>query len=99
MKSIRQLLLLVLATALAISCNETDKESNVDDTGSKRKLPSGMTYSYDCLKKDSTDDSDTWEKADEIIGKLVTYNIDVSDEEQMKYGDTFLIESLKKNDF
>ncbi|RYD83262.1 MAG: hypothetical protein EOP53_01380, partial [Sphingobacteriales bacterium] len=40
-----------------------------------------------------------WGKADNLINKIATYDIDVSDEEQMKYGDTFLIESKKDKNF
>lgn len=88
----------VVIIATVVSCNFNDKGSE-DPTGSVRKLPANMEYSYDCLLKDSADHSDFLNKADEVIGKLVTYNIEVSDAEQMKYGDTFLIESLKKKDF
>jgi predicted Zn-dependent protease len=81
------------------SCNELSNNDNAgDDNGQGRKLPGKMKYSFDCLKTDSTE-SDFAEKADELIGKIVTINIDVSDEEQMKYGDTFLIESLKSKQF
>ena len=83
-----------------ISCNELTNESGDDNTtGSKRKLPKKMSYSYDCLKDDSSKVSDLWSKADNIINKVVTYDVEVTDEEQMRYGDTFLLESLKKKDF
>ncbi len=58
-----------------------------------------MKYSYDCLKSDSNKISDVWSKADNLLNKLATYDIEVSDEEQMRYGDTFLIESLKDKNF
>ncbi|MFT3979114.1 MAG: M48 family metallopeptidase [Ferruginibacter sp.] len=98
MKSFQRILLLFIGIAVFISCSDTGNRNN-DDTGSVRKLPADMDYSYECLLKYSNDHSDLLNKADEVIGSIVTYNIDVSDEEQMKYGDTFLIESLKKNDF
>lgn len=82
-----------------ISCNEFGSDADNTTEGSKRKLPEKMTYSYDCLQEDSGKVSGIWSKADEIINKVVTYDIEVTDEEQMKYGDTFLIESLKKKDF
>lgn len=89
-------------TILAFSfmaCNEFDNKSGNEDTSEHgRKLPGNMKYSFDCLKTDSSE-SDFAEKADEFIGKLVTLNIDVSDEEQMKYGDTFLLESVKNKQF
>jgi predicted Zn-dependent protease len=86
---------------MLVSCNglTTDDSDNTNTEGSKRKLPKKMSYSYDCLKDDSSKISDIWSKADNIISKVVTYDIEVTDEEQMKYGDTFLIESLKKKDF
>ncbi|HRD59174.1 MAG TPA: M48 family metallopeptidase [Ferruginibacter sp.] len=98
MKPVQLFLGGLILFAFISSCNQTGNENTSDQSGTKRKLPSGITYSYECLK-DSGDDNNGWEKADEIINKLVTYNIDVSDEEQMRYGDTFLLESLKKNDF
>lgn len=97
MKYLNGLLLLFMF----VSCNlfSTDEIENTNPEGSKRKLPKKMSYTYDCLKEDSGKISDIWSKADNIISKVVTYDIEVTDEEQMKYGDTFLIESLKKKDF
>lgn len=86
--------LLPILALLFIGCNEFDNKQTTEDNDQGRKLPSNMKYSFDCLKADSTE-SDFVEKADEFIGKIVTLNIDVSDEEQMKYGDSFLIESVK----
>lgn len=96
MKNIAAFLLLFLF----ISCNERsgDKDEN-DLKGRKRNLPKNMSYSYDCLKADSNKVSDIWGKADNLINKIVTYDIEVTDEDQMKYGDTFLIESLKDKNF
>jgi predicted Zn-dependent protease len=92
-------LLLPMLAFIFISCNEFDnKTGDADNNDHGRKLPGKMKYSFDCLKTDSTE-SDFAEKADELIGKIVTLNIDVSDEEQMRYGDTFLIESVKNKQF
>lgn len=88
----------ILAFSL-MACNEFDNKTGNEDTSDHgRKLPGNMKYSFDCLKTDSSE-SDFAEKADEFIGKLVTLNIDVSDEEQMRYGDTFLLESVKNKQF
>lgn len=85
---------------IIISCNEFSGDK--DDSalkGKKRNLPKNMSYSYDCLKDDSSKISDIWGKADNIINKIATYDIEVTDEDQMKYGDTFLVESLKDKNF
>ncbi|MBC7934056.1 MAG: M48 family metalloprotease [Rhizobacter sp.] len=83
-----------------ISCSEfaSDKDGNALK-GKVRDLPKNMSYSYDCLKDDSSKVSDMWGKADNLINKVVTYDIEVTDEEQTKYGDTFLIESKKDKKF
>lgn len=91
--------LLFLLLTVLISCNElTDKDDN-SLKGKVRDLPGNMKYSYDCLKDDSSKVSDLWGKADNIINKVVTYDIEVTDEEQSRYGDTFLIESKKDKKF
>ena len=90
---------LFLLLTVLISCNElTDKDDN-SLKGKVRDLPGNMKYSYDCLKDDSSKVSDLWGKADNIINKVVTYDIEVTDEEQSRYGDTFLIESKKDKKF
>jgi len=91
--------LLFLLLTVLISCNElTDKDDN-SLKGKVRDLPGNMKYSYECLKDDSSKVSDLWGKADNIINKVVTYDIEVTDEEQSRYGDTFLIESKKDKKF
>lgn len=95
-----KLLLTFLSALLFLSCNEFNSDSRDTDAGGKgRKLPSKMVYSYDCLKSDSGKISDLWGKADNLINKVATYNIEVTDQEQMRFGDTFLIESLKDKNF
>lgn len=92
--------LFFLGATLLFSCNEMG--SGGDDNGQpgrERRLPSGMIYSFDCLKSDSNKVSDIWGKADALINKVATYNIEVSDQEQMRFGDTFLLESLKDKNF
>lgn len=85
---------------LFCSCNELNGNKNDDGLkGRERDLPKNMTYSYDCLKGDSSKISDIWSKADNLINKVATYDIEVTDEDQMKYGDTFLIESQKDKKF
>ncbi len=90
----------LLSGLCLLSCNEMG--SGNDETGqagSERRLPSKMVYSFDCLKADSNKVSDIWGKADAIISKVATYNIEVSDQEQMRFGDTFLMESRKDKNF
>src|SRR5688572_27449373 len=81
-----------------LSCNEFSTDSP-EGTGKTRKLPTKMIYSYDCLKSDSGKVSDFWGKADNLVTKVATFNIEVSDEEQMRFGDSFLIQSLKDKNF
>lgn len=95
-----RIILSYLPIFLLLSCNEFSSDSgDKADAGKGRKLPSKMTYSYDCLKSDSGKVSDIWGKADNLISKVATFNIEVSDEEQMRFGDTFLIESQKDKNF
>ncbi|RYY67901.1 MAG: hypothetical protein EOO13_13765 [Chitinophagaceae bacterium] len=89
----------LLPVFFGISCSELSSKNDDGLKGKERDLPRNMTYSYDCLKGDSSKVSDIWSKADNIINKVATYDIEVTDEEQMKYGDTFLIESLKDKNF
>lgn len=93
-----KILLPVVALWICISCSELS-DRNEGTKGKVRDLPANMSYNYDCLKEDSSDVSDFWGKADNIINKIATRNIDVTDQEQMKYGDTFLIESKKDKNF
>jgi predicted Zn-dependent protease len=96
-----KLLFLLLSSSLFLfSCNEPGSGGGDDGlAGRERRLPSKMVYSFDCLKSDSGKVSEIWGKADAIINKVATYNIEVSDQEQMRFGDTFLIESLKDKNF
>ena len=93
-------LLLLFLLFIFVSCDEFSSAAE-DSSGNnqKRKLPANMEYSYECLKEDSGQISDAWNKADDIVNKLVTFNIEVSDQDQMKFGDTFLIEALKDKNF
>lgn len=91
---------LIISVALFfVSCGELSGDKQDATKGKVRDLPKNMSYNYDCLKDDSSSVSDLWGKADNIINKIATYDIDVTDEEQMKYGDTFLIESMKDKKF
>ncbi len=90
---------LLLASLFIISCGELSGDKNKEIKGTVRDLPKNMRYQYDCLKDDSSSVADLWGKADNIINKIATYDIEVTDEEQVKYGDTFLIESMKDKKF
>ncbi len=93
-------ILLLFLLFIVVSCNDfsTSSEDSAS-TSQKRKLPANMQYSYECLKEDSSQISDAWNKADNIVNKLATFNIEVSDEDQMRFGDTFLIQALKDKNF
>lgn len=91
--------LLLLASLFILSCGELSGDKNKETKGTVRDLPKNMRYQYDCLKDDSSSVADLWGKADNIINKIATYDIEVTDEEQVKYGDTFLIESMKDKKF
>ena len=91
--------LLLLASPVILSCGELSGDKNKETKGTVRDLPKNMRYQYDCLKDDSSSVADLWGKADNIINKIATYDIEVTDEEQVKYGDTFLIESMKDKKF
>jgi predicted Zn-dependent protease len=91
---------LLFLVFLLFSCTEfSSNDANSPNAGNKRKLPAKMQYSYECLDVDSGKISDLWSKADNIISKVATFNIEVSDEDQMKFADTFLIEALKDKNF
>jgi predicted Zn-dependent protease len=95
-----KLFFLFCTSLFFLSCNESTSDNNNDGlAGRERRLPSKMVYSFDCLKDDSSKVSEIWGKADALINKVATYNIEVSDQEQMRFGDTFLIESLKDKNF
>ena len=83
-----------------ISCNGFfDNEPNVQLSGNERRLPDKMVYSYECLKADTNALSEKWVKADEILGKVTTFNIEVTDAEQVAFGEQFMIESKQDENF
>lgn len=90
---------LILALAF-FSCNEFS-ESSLDPVpdGTEKPLPTNMVYSYDCIKKDSGSISDVLSKADDLLGKVATFNIEVTDEEQNSFGEMFLDQSLQNENF
>lgn len=91
---------LFLFMVILFSCNEfSSTPEDSTNYGNERSLPKNMVYSYDCIKPDSGSLSGLLGKADNILGKVATFNIEVSDQEQMKFGDTFLIEALKDKNF
>jgi predicted Zn-dependent protease len=93
-------LFLFLSVSFLFSCDEFGSgEDGGAKTGRERKLPSKMVYSFDCLKSDSNKVSEIWGKADDLLSKVATFNIEVTDQEQMRFGDTFLVESLKDKNF
>lgn len=89
--------IIVLITALIISsCNYiSTTEDDTEISGKERKLPANMVYSYECLKADSGALSETWQKADDIISKVTTFNIEVTDQEQMDFGEQFMKEGIE----
>ena len=89
-----------MLTFCFFSCNEVS-ESRADEepTGNERSLPKNMVYSYDCIKKDSGSISDVLGKADDILGKVATFNIEVTDGEQNSFGEMFLNQSLQNENF
>ncbi|MEO5984398.1 MAG: M48 family metalloprotease [Ferruginibacter sp.] len=95
-----KLFLFFLITFFIVSsCNDFNATADTENSSDERKLPSNMTYSYECIKPDSGSLSGILGKADDLIGKVATFNIEVSDDEQNRFGDTFLIESLKNKNF
>lgn len=94
----KNVLVFIFIVCIINACRERS-HTGTDDTGTARKLPTDMQYSYDCLLKDSSDYTDVLQKADDVIGNLFTYNIEVSDEEQMRFGDSILQESITNKEF
>jgi predicted Zn-dependent protease len=87
---------LIIPALIISSCNYiSTSEENTELTGKERNLPTSMVYSYDCLKADSGAISEAWEKADNIIGKVATFNIKVTDQEQMEFGEQFMKEGIQ----
>lgn len=95
MKSLISIFLLLSLVA----CNENAQPSTTDDSAKGRPLPANMKYSYTCIDTDTSDISNILGKADKILNKVATFNISVTDEEQMLFGDTFLLESKKDKNF
>ncbi|HUS03114.1 MAG TPA: M48 family metallopeptidase [Chitinophagaceae bacterium] len=86
----------ILATLMITSCNYiSTSEEDTKLTGKERNLPANMVYSYECLKADSGAIPEAWEKADNILGKVVTFNITVTDQEQMDFGEQFMKEGIQ----
>lgn len=86
----------IIAALIITSCNYTStQEEDKKLPGKERNLPANMVYSYECLKADSGAISEAWEKADDFIGKLVTFNITVTDQEQMEFGEQFMKEGIE----
>ena len=90
----------IILLSIIASCNELiDSPEDTELTGKERNLPRNMVYSYDCLKEDSSTLSDVLGKADNIIGKVATFNIEVTDQEQVDFGEQFMKESIENRSF
>ncbi len=90
----------ILCSFILCSCNGFLENETADEiTGKERRLPKNMTYSYECLKADTNALSDTWAKADRLLGKVTTFNIEVTDAEQVEFGEQFLKESRQDENF
>ena len=90
---------IVALLVILVSCNQFSDTSTETISGKERKLPANMVYSYDCIKPDSGSLSEILGKADNILGKVATFNIEVTDNDQVAFGDTFLLEALKDKNF
>ena len=90
----------IVFSLICISCNEfIEAEPETEITGKERRLPKNMVYSYECLKADSGALSEAWSKADKLIGKVTTFNIEVTDGEQVAFGEQFMKEAQKDKNF
>ena len=76
----------------------TNSADDTELTGKERDLPRNMVYSYDCIK-DSGSLSNVLNKADNIISKVSTFNIEVTDQEQVEFGEQFMKESIENKNF
>ncbi|MEO5991231.1 MAG: M48 family metallopeptidase, partial [Ferruginibacter sp.] len=95
-----KIITVIFCSIIFISCNEFfDNEPNVEISGNERRLPDKMVYSYECLKADTNALSEKWVKADELLGKVTTFNIEVTDAEQVAFGEQFMIESKQDENF
>ncbi|HMJ48087.1 MAG TPA: hypothetical protein VK498_12210, partial [Ferruginibacter sp.] len=90
----------IILSIIIVSCNE-DENSNTDTelSGKERNLPHKMEYSYECIKGDTGSLSGILGKADDILGKVATFNIEVSDQEQVRFGEQFMAESQQDKNF
>lgn len=89
----------IILVLIICSCNEINSPSDNELTGKERNLPRNMVYSYDCIKADSGSLSGVLGKADNIIGKVATFNIEVTDQEQVEFGEQFMKEAVKNKNF
>jgi predicted Zn-dependent protease len=90
-----------LLSFLFVSCNELTETSSAEGdhtTGKERTLPANMKYSYDCIK-DTSAVGGILGKADDLLGKVATFNIEVTDKEQVEFGEMFLKEAIKDKNF
>ena len=94
-----KIILAILLATTIVACNENAGTATTDASDKGRPLPANMKYSYTCMETDTSDISNILGKADNILGKVATFNIKVTDEEQMLFGDTFLIEAKKDKNF
>ena len=91
---------IIICCTFFISCNELfDLEPKAELPGKERRLPKDIVYSYECLKADTNALSDKWAQADKLIGKVTTFNIEVTDAEQVAFGEQFMKESQKDKNF
>lgn len=82
---------------LAISCNQSE---TISPSGNpERLLPKNMTYSFDCVTQQNTKSkvTDILNQADNFLTDMATKDINITDEEQNKFGDDYIRE-LKKED-
>lgn len=84
---------------VSTSCNPEEENKETTLTGKERNLPAHITYSYQCLEKDSGSLSGILGKADDIIGTVATFNIEVTDQEQVAFGEQFLKEAEQDKNF
>src|SRR5215203_2758187 len=93
------LLLILIPVFTGCDLKEDEEDPETEIMGKERRLPGKMVYNYDCLKKDTGTLSKVWKTADDVIGKVATFNIEVSDEEQVAFGEQFMAEAAKDENF
>lgn len=90
----------IICSICLFSCNGfLDEQSNGELPGNERRLPSNMVYSFECLKADTNALSEKWSKADDLLGKVTTFNIKVTDAEQVAFGEQFMKEAQQDKNF